>query len=172
MQFSTLLYKSFHDNILRWMPQDLTDDKSTLVQVMAWCSQSTSHYLNQCWPRYPTPYGVTRPQWVNTLRTSQTCRLFAQYILKCISFNQNCWILIKKMFHFLYYNSFLFWFFSQNLDRHWHQAITWTNVDWDLRRIMASLGHKESTLKSWSYFYTYIDISTSIFVLKRSKRGA
>ena len=22
---------------LRWMPQDLTDDKSTLVQVMAWC---------------------------------------------------------------------------------------------------------------------------------------
>ena len=27
---------------------------------MAWCSQATSHYLNQCWPRSPTPYGVTR----------------------------------------------------------------------------------------------------------------
>ena len=27
---------------------DLTDDKSTLVQVMAWCRQATSHYLNQC----------------------------------------------------------------------------------------------------------------------------
>ena len=26
------------------------DDKSTLVQVMAWCRQATSHYLNQCWP--------------------------------------------------------------------------------------------------------------------------
>ena len=25
----------------RWMPQDLTDDKSTLVQVMAWCRQAT-----------------------------------------------------------------------------------------------------------------------------------
>ena len=37
--------------VLRWMPQDLTDDKSTLVQVMAWCRQATSHYLNQCWPR-------------------------------------------------------------------------------------------------------------------------
>ena len=48
------------------MPQDLTDDKSTLVQVMAWCRQATSHYLNQCWPRSPTPYGVTRPQWVNS----------------------------------------------------------------------------------------------------------
>ena len=51
---------------LRWMPLDLTDDKSTLVQVMAWCCQATSHYLNQCWPRSPMLYGVTRPQWVNT----------------------------------------------------------------------------------------------------------
>ena len=46
------------------MPQDLTDDKSTLVQVLAWCRQATSHYLNQCWPRSPMPYGITRPQWV------------------------------------------------------------------------------------------------------------
>ena len=49
---------------LRWMPLDLTDDKSTLVQVMAWCRQATGHYLNQCWPRSQMPYGVTRPQWV------------------------------------------------------------------------------------------------------------
>ena len=47
------------------MPQDLTNEKSTLVQVMAWCLQATSYYLNQCCPRSPTPYGVTRPQWVN-----------------------------------------------------------------------------------------------------------
>ena len=49
---------------LRWMSLDLTDDKSTLVQVMAWCRQATSHYLSQCWPRSLSPYGVTRPQWV------------------------------------------------------------------------------------------------------------
>ena len=49
------------------MPLDLTDDKSTLVQVMAWCHQATSHYLGQCWPRSMSPYGVTRPQWVNLL---------------------------------------------------------------------------------------------------------
>ena len=49
------------------MPQNLTDDKSTLVQVMAWCHQAASHYLNQCWPRSQTPYGATRPQWVNWL---------------------------------------------------------------------------------------------------------
>ena len=40
---------------------DLTDDKSTLVQVMAWCRQTTSYYLSQCWPRSMSPYGVTRP---------------------------------------------------------------------------------------------------------------
>ena len=52
---------------LRWMPQDLTDDKSTLVKVMAWCRQATSHYLSQCWPRSLSPNGVTRPQLVNSL---------------------------------------------------------------------------------------------------------
>ena len=52
---------------LRWMSLDLNDDKSTLVRVMAWCRQATSHYLSQCWPRSLLPYGVTRPQWVNPL---------------------------------------------------------------------------------------------------------
>ena len=61
------IFISSHGNALRWMPQDLTDDKSTLVQVMAWCRQAPSHSLNQCWPTSPTPYGVTRPLWVNLL---------------------------------------------------------------------------------------------------------
>ena len=59
---------------LRWMPLDPTDDKSTLVQVMTWCRLETSHYLNQCWPRSPMPYGVTRPQWVNKIGTPN-CRI-------------------------------------------------------------------------------------------------
>ena len=50
---------------LIWMSLDFTDDQSTLVQVMAWCHQATSHYLSQCWPRSLSPYGVTKPQWVN-----------------------------------------------------------------------------------------------------------
>ena len=33
------------------MPQNLTYEKSTLVQVMAWCRQAASYYLGQCWPR-------------------------------------------------------------------------------------------------------------------------
>ena len=51
--------------VLKWMPMDFTNGKSTLVQVMAWCRQATSHYLSQCWPRSLSPYGVIRPQWVN-----------------------------------------------------------------------------------------------------------
>ena len=49
---------------LRWTSLDLSYDKSTLVQVMAWCRQVTSHNLNRCWPRSLPPYGVTRPPWV------------------------------------------------------------------------------------------------------------
>ena len=46
------------------MPRDFTDDKSTLVQVMAWCRQA-SHCLSQCCPKSISPYGVTMPQWLN-----------------------------------------------------------------------------------------------------------
>ena len=53
------------ETALRSMPQNPSDDKSTLVQVMAWCRQAASHYLSQCCPRSLSPYGVTRPQWVN-----------------------------------------------------------------------------------------------------------
>ena len=38
------------------MSYNLTNEKSTLVQVMAWCPQATSHYLNQCGPRSLMPY--------------------------------------------------------------------------------------------------------------------
>ena len=59
------IFTSSKDNALRWVPWDLADDRSTLVQVMAWCRQATSHYLSQCWPRSMSPYDVTRPQWLH-----------------------------------------------------------------------------------------------------------
>ena len=57
---------------LIWTSLDLSDDKSTLVQVMAWCRQATSHYLSQFWPSSLPPCGVTRPQWVNTFYPGAT----------------------------------------------------------------------------------------------------
>ena len=59
--------------VLRSVPQNLTDVKSTLVQVMAWYIQPTNHtlvqvmawylqptnhYLGQCWSRYLSPHGA------------------------------------------------------------------------------------------------------------------
>ena len=41
---------------LRWMSLAFADYKSTLVQVMAWCCQATSHHLSQCWPRSMSPF--------------------------------------------------------------------------------------------------------------------
>ena len=64
--------RSSNDNAPRWMRWDLTDDKSTLVQVMARCRQATSHYMNNLWPRSFAPYGVNRPQWVNLRNTQQS----------------------------------------------------------------------------------------------------
>ena len=58
------IFTSSNHNAHRRMPWDFTDDKSTLVQVKAWCLQATSHYLSQCWPSSMSPYGVTKPQWV------------------------------------------------------------------------------------------------------------
>ena len=59
---------------LIWMSPYFTDDQSTLVQVMAWCHQATSHYLSQCWPRSLSPYGVTRPKWVKSRHWLIWCR--------------------------------------------------------------------------------------------------
>ena len=50
-----------------WTLKDPPDGKSTLVQVMTWCRQTTSHYLNQCWPSSMLPCIITRPQWVNEM---------------------------------------------------------------------------------------------------------
>ena len=50
---------------LSWMPEDLPNKKSTLVHVMVWCHQATSHNLSQCRPRFMSSYSITKPQWVN-----------------------------------------------------------------------------------------------------------
>ena len=50
--------------VISTMPQN-TIDKSTLVQVMAWCHQAPSHHLSQNWPRSMLPYSGTRTQLVN-----------------------------------------------------------------------------------------------------------
>ena len=85
------IFRSSHDNALWWMPQDLTDDKSTLVQVMASCRQATSHYLSQCWLRTLWPYGVARPQWVKWNYQQNVCSETFWYIFRKWWIKWNWW---------------------------------------------------------------------------------
>ena len=55
---------------LTWMSRNITDVKSTLLQVMACCHQATCHYLSQSM----SPYGATRPQCVKALAPSKACQ--------------------------------------------------------------------------------------------------
>ena len=78
-----------HEISSRWMSLDLTDVKSTLVQVMALCREAMSHYLSQCRPRSLTPYGVTRPQWLNSLASGTCGNDFKSIIFKLIVQNSS-----------------------------------------------------------------------------------
>ena len=60
-------FSNSYEIALGRMPFKPTGGKSTLVQVMAWCRQATSHYLCQCWYKSMSPCGVTSPQWVKPL---------------------------------------------------------------------------------------------------------
>ena len=54
----------------------LTDDKSTLVQVMAWCRQATIHYLIQCWPRSMASLGPNELRKSHSgIRQSHNCHI-------------------------------------------------------------------------------------------------
>ena len=83
---------------LIWMSVDC-DDQSTLVQVMAWCRQATSHYLSQCWPRSLSPYGVTSPQWVKITRflvSMRNDKHFVWFYMKCKLYIHVFWKKKKK----------------------------------------------------------------------------
>ena len=69
---------------------------------MAWCRQTTSHYLGQCWTGSLSSYGVTRSQWINTLRPRQNGRLFADDTFKRIFLNENVGISIKISLKFVH----------------------------------------------------------------------
>ena len=89
---------------LRWMSLDLTDDKSTFVQVMIWCGQATSHYLSQWWPRSLSPYGVARPQWIKHNKGLQTTeilfpKLFLTFLVLRMEYLGNTTVFAKGHYH-------------------------------------------------------------------------
>ena len=67
---------------VRWLSLDLIDDRSTLIQVMAWCRWATSHYLGQYWPRSMSPHDFTRSQWIEVFSAKFHRYLSNKYVGK------------------------------------------------------------------------------------------
>ena len=61
--FEHILVMNILDYFL-WICDQVVNDKPTSVQTIAWCSQATSHYQGQYWPRAVSPYGVIKTQYV------------------------------------------------------------------------------------------------------------
>ena len=87
---------------LRWMPQDLTDDKSTLVQVMAWYSQATGLALlkQKCHHMVSLGHGfrdsIPNMQYIiKHIEAETKLPHFTDDIFKCIFLNENVWISLK-----------------------------------------------------------------------------
>ena len=88
---------------------------------MDWCRQATSHYLNQCWPRSPTPYGVTRPHWVN-LRwwcgMGHTSNGILYTHVQRVQFKLDLWLCMQKQFCSWTFNS-MYWAHVWTITVYW-----------------------------------------------------
>ena len=94
--------------VVKWMHMELTDGKSTLVQVMAWCRQATSHYLIQCWPWSLSPYGVIRPQWVNVRITFFVSLIWWPCVMPPHLFIEYNWCTYLSIYEFVFFYVYVF----------------------------------------------------------------
>ena len=86
---------------------DVTNGKSVLIQVMAWCCQATSHWLSQCWPividQVMTPCWLVPSHWISldfmfygAIQCVSVFLLVPRFV--CIFFSQ--WVtLVEYLFH-------------------------------------------------------------------------
>ena len=61
---NTFFFQTHFTNHFLWNWSSSSATEPHWWLVLVWSHQSTSHFLNQCWPKSPTPYGVTRAQRV------------------------------------------------------------------------------------------------------------
>ena len=93
-----------HLTLLRWRPCKMA---LFLMIIQHWSrlwlgiEQVISHYMNQLGWSSIMLFGVSRLQWVNTLRPKQNGRLFADNIFKCIFLNENVGISINSSLKFV-----------------------------------------------------------------------
>ena len=132
------------------MPLDFTDDKSTMVQVMAWCRQATSHYLSQCWPRLMLPYGVIRPQWVNNMAAGGMAMsgIMSSTVL-IIYLHSKSWI------YFLRFTVFF----------QWSHAVILQEIAWNVSSIYKPSGVVAIFCK---YSWVFFSHTTTVWLLRQT----
>ena len=81
-----------------WMLHNTSDDKSTLVQVMAWCHLAPSHYLSQYWPISVSQHGITMPQGVKSCPVTAVTLAF---LITQISIDKHPTLTISKFWHYI-----------------------------------------------------------------------
>ena len=56
---------------------------------MDWCCQATGNYLDQCWPRFMSPYNATRPQCVKKTKWHEKISIIfkVKYNVSILTFN-------------------------------------------------------------------------------------
>ena len=94
-----------HEIARRWMSVKLKGEKSTLVQVMAWCRQVTNYYPSQCGARSVSPCVVNVPQWLNitfniiySKQLTQTAELLSTIMVNITIFvRARHWFLISTI---------------------------------------------------------------------------
>ena len=149
-----------------WTLLDFSDDKSTLVQVMAWCCQATSHYLNQCWPRSLPPYGVSRPQWFNVklneqLNNQSSCQWFEMLW-------HSCGVTVMKNVIKVSADHHIWTLFTEWLN---HSINIWTMTSlfqWHIRPHQLSIGSSSAGRCCWFLAYikcSHWDLKKNVFHL-------
>ena len=88
---------------------------------MAWCHQATSHYLSQCWPRFMTPNGVIRPQWVNWIKADLVYRrIYVALRGTWATWNKpnlpttQCFLMSKSLFYWPSQPWYSMWYINYN----------------------------------------------------------
>ena len=81
---------------LRRVPANPIDDWSLLVQVMACCRQTASHYLNQCLLRSMPPYGVARSQW-DKWQVAESYNIHAKCWITFITIDQKHHLIVTPL---------------------------------------------------------------------------
>ena len=141
----------------------LTDDKSTLVQVMAWCLQATSHCLKQCWPRSMSPYGGTRPWWVKggkPLPQQNITFHILEETVKNLRWKGNCqcppWPFSVNQLSFVWFNNV--WTETCNIVH--VQSILSLLMTWNCKepadmRLLLMTKISKSSIKFWAWISNY-----------------